>query len=105
MELYNIKINKIDRDNKAITASYLNNEVIREMKKIQWVSDMDKINYTILVPKELYANGKFNPNSLERIEGFAETSVSHLKSGTPFQLIRFGFCNTQDKTSAIFSHR
>jgi glutamyl-tRNA synthetase len=105
MELYNIKINKIDRDNKAITASYLNNEVIREMKKIQWVSDMDKINYTILVPKELYVNGKFNPNSLERIEGFAETSVSHLKSGTPFQLIRFGFCNTQDKTSAIFSHR
>jgi glutamyl-tRNA synthetase len=105
MELYNIKINKIDRDNKAITASYLNNEVIREMKKIQWVSDMDKINYTILVPKELYANGKFNPNSLERVEGFAETSVSHLNSGTPFQLIRFGFCNTQDKTSAIFSHR
>ena len=105
MELYNIKINKIDRDNKAITASYLNNEVIREMKKIQWVSDMDKINYTILVPKELYVNGKFNPNSLERVEGFAETSVSHLNSGTPFQLIRFGFCNTQDKTSAIFSHR
>jgi len=105
MELYNIKINKIDRDNKVITASYLNNEIIREMKKIQWVSDMDKINYTILVPKELYVDNKFNPNSLERVEGFAETSVSHLKSRTPLQLIRFGFCNTQDKTSAIFSHR
>ena len=105
MELYNIKINNIDRDNKVITASYLNNEVVREMKKIQWVSDMDKINYTILVPKELYIDDKFNPNSLERVEGFAETSVSHLKSRTPLQLIRFGFCNTLDKTSAIFSHR
>ena len=105
MELYNIKINNIDRENKVITASYLNNEIIREMKKIQWVSDKDKTDYTILVPKELYVNDKFNPNSLERIEGYAETSVSHLKSQTPLQLIRFGFCNTLEKTLAIFSHR
>lgn len=105
MELYNIKINNIDRENKVITASYLNNEIVREMKKIQWVSDKDKTDYTILVPKELYVNDKFNPNSLERIEGYAETSVSHLKSQTPLQLIRFGFCNTLEKTLAIFSHR
>lgn len=105
MELYNIKINNIDRENKVITASYLNNEIVREMKKIQWVSDKDKTDYTILVPKELYVNDKFNPYSLERIEGYAETSVSHLKSQTPLQLIRFGFCNTLEKTLAIFSHR
>jgi len=105
MELYNIKIKDIDRDNKIITASYLNNEIVREMKKIQWVSDKDKTDYAVLVPKELYVNDKFNPNSLERIEGYAETSVSQLKSHTPIQLIRFGFCNTVEKTLAIFSHR
>ena len=105
MELFNIKINNIDWENKVITASYLNNEIVREMKKIQWVSDKDKTDYTILVPKELYVNDKFNPNSLERIEGYAETSVLHLKSQTPLQLIRFGFCNTLEKTLAIFSHR
>ena len=105
MELYNIKINNIDRDNKVITASYVNNEIVREMKKIQWVSDKDKVNYTVLVPKELYVDDKFNPNSLDRIDGYAETSVSQLKPHTPLQLIRFGFCNTVDKTSAIFSHR
>jgi glutamyl-tRNA synthetase len=105
MELFNIKINNIDWENKVITASYLNNEIVREMKKIQWVSDKDKTDYTILVPKELYVNDKFNPNSLERIEGYAETSVLDLKSQTPLQLIRFGFCNTLEKTLAIFSHR
>ena len=105
MELYNIKIKDIDRDKKVITASYLNNEIVREMKKIQWVSDKNKINYTVLVPKELYIDDKFNPNSLERIEGYAETSVLQLKSHTQLQLIRFGFCNTQEKTSAIFIHR
>ena len=105
MELYNIKIKDIDRDKKVITASYLNNEIVREMKKIQWVSDKNKTNYTVLVPKELYIDDKFNPNSLERIEGYAETSVLQLKSHTQLQLIRFGFCNTQEKTSAIFIHR
>ena len=105
MELYNITIKDIDRDKKVITASYLNNEIVREMKKIQWVSDKNKTNYTVLVPKELYIDDKFNPNSLERIEGYAETSNLQLKSNTQLQLTRFGFCNTQEKTTAIFIHR
>ena len=106
MELYNIKIKDIDLENKkVITASYLDNEIVRDMKKIQWVSDKNMTSYKILVPKELYLNDKFNPNSLENIEGYAEASVLQLKSRTPIQLIRFGFCNIQDKTSAIFIHR
>ena len=105
MELYNIKIKDIDLDKKVITASYLNNEIVRDMKKIQWVSDKNKTNYTVLVPKELYIDEKFNPNSLERIEGYAETSILQLKSHTQIQLTRFGFCNTQEKTTAIFIHR
>jgi glutamyl-tRNA synthetase len=105
MELYNIKIKDIDLDKKVITASYLNNEIVRDMKKIQWVSDKNKTNYTVLVPKELYIDDKFNPNSLERIEGYAETSILQLKSHTQLQLTRFGFCNTQEKTTAIFIHR
>jgi hypothetical protein len=105
MELYNIKIKNIDLDKKIITATYFNNEIIREMKKIQWVSERNMTNYTVLVPKDLYIDDKFNPNSLERVEGLAETSVLQLKPHTPLQLIRFGFCNTQEKTSAIFIHR
>jgi len=105
MELYNIKIKDIDLDKKVITASYLNNEIVRDMKKIQWVSDKNNTNYTVLVPKELYIDDKFNPNSLERIEGYAETSILQLKSNTQLQLTRFGFCNTQEKTTAIFIHR
>jgi glutamyl-tRNA synthetase len=107
MELYNIKIKEIDLENKrAITASYLNNDIVRDMKKIQWVSDKNMTTYNILIPKELYLNDKFNPNSLESIEGYAEASVLQLKSHTPIQFIRFGFCITEEKkSSAIFTHR
>lgn len=107
MELYNIKIKEIDLENKrAITASYLNNDIVRDMKKIQWVSDKNMTRYNILIPKELYLNDKFNPNSLESIEGYAEASVLQLKSHTPIQFIRFGFCITEEKkSSAIFTHR
>lgn len=107
MELYNIKIKEINLENKrAITASYLNNDIVRDMKKIQWVSDKNMTTYNILIPKELYLNDKFNPNSLESIEGYAEASVLQLKSHTPIQFIRFGFCITEEKkSSAIFTHR
>ena len=105
MELYNIKIKNIDLDKKVITASYLDKEIVRDMKKIQWVSDKNKTNYTVLVPKEVYIDDKFNPNSLERIEGYAESSILQLKPHTQLQLTRFGFCNTQEKTTAIFIHR
>lgn len=107
MELYNIKIKEIDlENNRAITASYLNKDIVRDMKKIQWVSDKNMTTYNILIPKELYLNDKFNPNSLESIEGYAEASVLQLKSHTPIQFIRFGFCITEEKkSSAIFTHR
>lgn len=107
MELYNIKIKEIDlENNRPITASYLNNDIVRDMKKIQWVSDKNMTRYNILIPKELYLNDKFNPNSLESIEGYAETSVLQLKSHTPIQFLRFGFCITEEKkSSAIFTHR
>jgi glutamyl-tRNA synthetase len=107
MEVYNIKIKEINLENKrAITASYLNNDIVRDMKKIQWVSDKNMTTYNILIPKELYLNDKFNPNSLESIEGYAEASVLQLKSHTPIQFIRFGFCITgEKKSSAIFTHR
>ena len=105
--MYNIKKKSINiKNNKAITASYLNNDIVRDMKKIQWVSDKNMTRYNILVPKELYLNDKFNPNSLESIEGYAEASVLQLKSHTPIQFIRFGFCITEEKKcSAIFTHR
>jgi len=107
MELYNIKINEVDlENNKVITASYLNNDLVQEMKKIQWVSDKNMTRYNILVPKELYLNNKFNPDSLESIEGNAEASVLQLKAHTRLQFIRFGFCMTEEKkSSAIFTHR
>ena len=106
MELYNIKIKEIDLDkNKVITASYLNNDIVRDMKKIQWVSDKSMTKYKILIPKELCINDKFNPNSLESTDGYAEVYALQLKSHTTIQFIRFGFCITEEKRSAIFIHR
>lgn len=109
MELYNIRIDRIVVEhgkNKAITASYLSNEIFRNMKKIQWVSDKSMTKYNILIPNELYQNDKFNPRSLENAEGLAEAFVLQLKPHTPIQFIRFGFCITEyNKSSAIFIHR
>jgi glutamyl-tRNA synthetase len=109
MELYNIKIDRIVVEpgkNKAIIASYLNNEIFRNMKKIQWVSDKSMTKYNILIPYELYQNNKFNPRSLESAEGLAEAFVLRLKPHALVQFIRFGFCITENnKSSAIFIHR
>lgn len=106
MELYNVKIKAIDLENKKIiTASYLNNEIVKDMKKIQWVSEKNMTKYKVMVPKEIYQNDRFNPESLEKIDGYAESSILQLKSRTPVQFIRFGFCITEEKFTAIFIHR
>lgn len=70
-------------------------------KKVQWVGD-GHLRCAVLVPKDLLRGGEFNPDSLERIEGLCETSVSALKEGEIIQFERFGFCRLDSKQPLEF---
>ncbi|HEX6646716.1 MAG TPA: glutamate--tRNA ligase [Nitrososphaeraceae archaeon] len=105
IELYNIKVSHIDTEKKEGIVEYRDNVLKENIPKIQWVSKEDLVKYTILKPNKLFIGDRFNPNSLEIIEGFAESFVTTLANNTMVQFIRLGFCRIEDNKSAIFTHK
>ncbi|HYF98922.1 MAG TPA: glutamate--tRNA ligase [Candidatus Saccharimonadales bacterium] len=115
MDLCNIEILSIERskdedvggnnNDSVIYALNKGNEVSHKIPKVQWVSEIDQIKYKIMRPLPLYNGEKYNENNLVIDNGVAESFVSKLPIGTAFQFVRYGFCRTDDQTTAIFTHR
>lgn len=105
IELYNIKVSTIDMAKKEGLVEYTDNILKENIQKIQWVSELDFVKYTVLKPNKLFIGDKLNPKSLEILEGFAESYVNTLSNGTMVQFIRFGFCRIEDTKSAILTHK
>jgi glutamyl-tRNA synthetase len=109
IELYNIKVANIDRNNDSrllITAEVGGDEIRQSMTKVQWIANNDIVDFKVLIPKELYkSEAKYNTNSLEIAQGFAESFVSSLGRDTLVQFVRFGFCRIDDNQIAIMTHR
>ena len=107
MELYNIMISEIRYENnkKVLIGTCEGDNVIQNMKKIQWVAKNDAVEFSVKVPKELFIGDKYNPDSLELRTGYAESFVSKQRAGTLVQFIRFGFCRLINGNSATYTHR
>ena len=110
IELYNIKITGVD-DNRtsngtrSISGQLGGNEIRQSMSKIQWIAKNDIVEYEVMIPKELYIGEEYNTNSLEIVQGYAESFVSTLKPDTRVQFVRFGFCRIEGRNQAIMAHR
>jgi glutamyl-tRNA synthetase len=103
-DLYNIKI--IEKD-KEILAEYAGEKLIPESAKIQWTTDK-YIKMKVLVPHLLFVDDKYNEDSLNDIEGYAEKAVSSIKTGEIVQFERFGFVrieNINNKITGFFAHK
>jgi len=103
-DLYNVKI--IEK-NKEILAEFVGDKLIPNTAKIQWSTDK-YIKMNVYVPYPLFIKDKYNENSLEKIEGFAEEAVSNLKTGEIVQFERFGFVrieNIDNKITGYFAHK
>ncbi len=103
-DLYNVKITK---KNKKINAEYAGEKLIPDSAKIQWTAE-NFIKMNIFVPGLLYQNDNYNPNSLEKVEGFAEDAVSQLETGEIVQFERFGFVRIERQNNTIigfFAHK
>ena len=109
IELYNVKVTSIDAKNGArlmITAETSGDDIRQSLPKIQWIAKNDIIDYKVMIPKELYmSEDKYNTNSLEVSQGFAESFVSRLEPDSRVQFVRFGFCRIDGNQSAIMTHR
>jgi len=103
-DLYNVEIKE---KNDVVLARYKGDELIPDSAKIQWTSD-NYIEMDVFIPKTLYKDGKYNPDSLEKAQGFAEEAVASIKNGEIVQFERFGFVkieNIKNHIVGFFAHK
>ena len=102
MELYNVELTSAGT---APRTRYTGEELVREMKKLQWVTH-ESVEVGVLEPGPLFNDeGVFNKDSLGRAEGLAETAFTSLKSGEIVQFPRFGFCRVDSARTCILTQR
>ena len=103
-DLYNVRIKE---KNKEVFGEYAGENLIPSSAKIQWTTDKN-IKMKVLVPHLLFVNDKYNKDSLEQVDGFAEEAVSQLKTDEIVQFERFGFVrieNINNKIIGFFAHK
>ena len=103
-ELFNVEIKN---KNEIITGEYVGEELISESAKIQWTTD-NYVELSVFIPHVLYIGEQFNKDSIEKVDGFAEESVSNIKDGEIVQFERFGFVRIEHidkKIKGYFTHK
>jgi len=109
IDLCNVRIEYIvddERDdNRYAIASFSGFELKSNIPKVQWVSRIDARSVKILVPKQLYIDDKFNPDSLTEVNAYIESYVDNLTVGTMVQFIRLGFYRLDSKGVFIMTHK
>ncbi|MEM3610451.1 MAG: hypothetical protein QW076_06165, partial [Candidatus Anstonellales archaeon] len=81
----------------AVNDNELSNDILKSVKKIQWVSAINNESYncTIIEPKELFLDKEFtqlNSESLIFHKGVVEKYVNSLQKDEIIQFERFGYC-------------
>ena len=103
-DLFNVILTK---KNNILFGEFTGGEVMPNTKKIQWVT-RNHIPLSILKPSALYINEIFQPQSLEKIRGYAEKAISSVCTQAIVQCERFGFIKIE-KTSTgmqgIYIHK
>ncbi|MEM5820086.1 MAG: glutamate--tRNA ligase [Candidatus Aenigmatarchaeota archaeon] len=90
IDLYNIKI--IQKNENEIIAEKIGEELIKDIKKIHWISlNDDFVKVKVIKAEKLIENGKINENSLREIFGYGESTIKRILIGERVQFVRFGF--------------
>ena len=103
-DLYNVKIKE---KNDKIIAEFAGENLLPDINKIQWTTK-NYVPFTVYKPHPLFINEKYNENSLEKIEGYAEEAIKSLKTDEIIQFERFAFVRIEKKDGNLigfFTHK
>ena len=100
MELYDVELTTAGAEPEA---KYAGEELVKEMKKLQWVTP-EGVAVKVLEPGPLFNEaGTFNKDSLGVANGLAEAAFASLKPGEIVQFPRFGFCRVDSFRTCILT--
>ena len=96
-DLYNVKI--IDKKDEII-GEFAGEGLIAKSAKIQFTTD-SFVEMTVNIPHNLFKDNLYNPGSLEKVRGYAESAVSNIEKEEIVQFERFGFVRLEKKDDQI----
>jgi glutamyl-tRNA synthetase len=102
MEAYNIEIISIGR---TTVARMCAEEKLDKIRRIHWVVPGHSYPLSVMVTGPLLIDEKYNPASLETVEGLVEEEAKDIKLGDIVQFVRFGFCRLDSPGMAIMAHK
>ncbi len=100
--LGNVSITKVGIE---FEGKFIEDKEIKDIPKIQWVSQKTAHKIKMIIPKVLFIGDKFNEESLEELDVFTEPYYLKLKEGEEIQFVRFGYCRKDSQNQAIFTHK
>ncbi len=95
-DLYNVRmIENMDE----VRVGYAGEEIV-EGKKLQWVTE--PLECEVWKPGDLFLDGAYNPESLDKEQGYCERAILKLEPGKIVQFERYGFCRLDSKEPLRF---
>ncbi len=102
MDLYNVELSSAGP---KPAATYAGDELVREMKKVQWVTN-DSVEVSIIEPGPLFdESGVFVKDGLKQTKGLAEAAFDALKMGDIVQFPRVGFARVDAPHVCVLTGR
>ncbi|MDE1798205.1 MAG: glutamate--tRNA ligase [Candidatus Micrarchaeota archaeon] len=86
----------------VLTASFVSDEG-DVARKVQWVTDLAKTPAKLSVIGDLLVDGKYSPESMQTLWGWAERSVGDMEAGQTLQLERLCFAVLDSKAEGRVS--
>lgn len=104
IDLYNVVVERVGEGYTHADARFTGYEV-KDVKKVQWVSVDEAVEVKVLVPRQLYVDDKYNPESLGVVHAYAESYALKVDVGSMVQFVRFGFCRADAQGVFIMAHK
>jgi glutamyl-tRNA synthetase len=95
----------ITKQGEEIEGEYVKDGDIKNIPKIQWVSQKTAHKIKMIIPKILFIGEDFNEDSLEEMDVYCEPHYLQIKEGEEIQFVRFGYCRKDSQNQAIFTHK
>ena len=95
----------LNEKGEEIEGEHVKDGDIKNIPKIQWVSQKTAHKIKMIIPKILFIGEDFNEDSLEERDVYCEPHYLQLKDGEEIQFVRFGYCRKDSQNQAIFTHK
>jgi glutamyl-tRNA synthetase len=103
-DLFNVKV--LSKNN-VVSGEFAGEKLVANSAKIQWTNE-SFVEMTVNIPHNLFKDNIYNPESLQKVRGYAEEAVLDIKDGEIIQFERFGFVRiekTDGKITGYMAHK